>query len=129
MSAFKPVIVTTTAPTREEAEKIGSLLLESNSPPACNTKPSPANTFGTAKSAATTKSASPSKPRATATAKSKKHHRQPQLRLPANPDAKRIARVCPVSALAEAEFRFINSHSRSSEKRPSIIMNLQGSPL
>ena len=28
MSAFKPVIVTTTAPTREEAEKIGSLLLE-----------------------------------------------------------------------------------------------------
>lgn len=28
MSAFKPVIVTTTAPTREEAEKIGNLLLE-----------------------------------------------------------------------------------------------------
>ena len=28
MSAFKPVIVTTTAPTREEAEKIGGLLLE-----------------------------------------------------------------------------------------------------
>ena len=28
MSAFKPVIVTTTAPTREEAEKIGALLLE-----------------------------------------------------------------------------------------------------
>ena len=28
MPAFKPVIVTTTAPTREEAEKIGSLLLE-----------------------------------------------------------------------------------------------------
>ena len=28
MSAFKPVIVTTTAPTCEEAEKIGSLLLE-----------------------------------------------------------------------------------------------------
>ena len=26
--AFKPVIVTTTAPTREEAEKIGGLLLE-----------------------------------------------------------------------------------------------------
>ena len=28
MPAFKPVIVTTTAPTREEAEKIGGLLLE-----------------------------------------------------------------------------------------------------
>ena len=28
MSAFKPVIVTTTVPTREEAEKIGNLLLE-----------------------------------------------------------------------------------------------------
>ena len=27
MPAFKPVIVTTTAPTREEAEKIGGLLL------------------------------------------------------------------------------------------------------
>ena len=30
MSAFKPVIVTTTAPTREEAEKIGGLLLETH---------------------------------------------------------------------------------------------------
>ena len=28
MPSFKPVIVTTTAPTREEAEKIGGLLLE-----------------------------------------------------------------------------------------------------
>lgn len=130
MSAFKPVIVTTTAPTREEAEKIGGLLLEKQLAACVQYEAITSQYLWNGEIYRDNEIRITIKTSRHCYREIQKNHpRQPQLRMSANPDAKRLARIRPLFALAEAEFRFISSYSRSSEKRPSIIMNLQGSPL
>ena len=72
MPAFKPVIVTTTAPTREEAEKIGGLLLEKHLAACVQYETITSQYLWNGEICRDDEIRITSKPRATATAKSKK---------------------------------------------------------
>nr|WP_255265276.1 divalent-cation tolerance protein CutA [Neisseria sicca] len=120
MSAFKPVIVTTTAPTREEAQKIGSLLLEKQLAACVQYEVITSQYLWNGEICRDDEIRITIKTSRHCYREIQKNHpRQPQLRMPANPDAKRIARIRSLFALAEAEFRFI--------KQPRRLKNAQAS--